>query len=84
MTLAAPGAATRVAPSPGPSSSGSGARTLSRVGLALPVLVILLIKADMPMKSIVGLVRVLRMHWINDLTRSGAHARTEEISRGEV
>ena len=42
MTLAAPGAATRVAPSPGPSSSGSGARTLSRVGLALPVLVILL------------------------------------------
>ncbi|MEA5050921.1 MAG: MATE family efflux transporter [Oscillospiraceae bacterium] len=49
-----------------------------------PVLVILLIKADMPMKSIVGLVRVLRMHWINDLTRSGAHARTEEISRGEV
>ncbi|WP_447946109.1 ABC transporter permease [Microbacterium lacticum] len=41
MTLAAPGAATRVAPSPGPSSSGSGARTLSR-GLALPVLVILL------------------------------------------
>ena len=42
MTLAAPGAATRVAPSPGPSSSGSGARTLSRVGPALPVLVILL------------------------------------------
>ena len=42
MTLAAPGAATRVAPSPGTSSSGSGARTLSRVGLALPVLVILL------------------------------------------
>ncbi|MEA4912768.1 MAG: MATE family efflux transporter [Oscillospiraceae bacterium] len=37
-----------------------------------PVLVILLIKCDMPMKSIVGAVRVLRMHWINDLTHLSA------------
>ncbi len=34
-----------------------------------PVLVILLFKIDMPLKAIVGIVRVLRMKWIHNLTR---------------
>ncbi len=37
-----------------------------------PVLVVLLFKIDMPMKSVVALVRVLRMKWIHNLTRDNA------------
>ncbi len=39
-----------------------------------PVIVVLLFKIDMPMKSIVSLVRVLRMKWIHNLTRDNASA----------
>ncbi|MEG1017000.1 MAG: MATE family efflux transporter, partial [Oscillospiraceae bacterium] len=34
-----------------------------------PVLIILFIKIDMPLKATVGLVRVLKMKWIKNLTR---------------
>lgn len=34
-----------------------------------PIVVIALLKTDMPIKATVGLVRVLRMHWVTNITR---------------
>jgi len=34
-----------------------------------PVFVILILKMDMPLKGAVGLIRVLRMRWVTDMTR---------------
>ncbi len=34
-----------------------------------PILVIALLKVDMPIKATVGFIRVLRMHWVRNVTR---------------
>jgi putative MATE family efflux protein len=34
-----------------------------------PIVVIALLKVDMPIKATVGLIRVLRMHWVTNITR---------------
>ncbi len=44
-----------------------------------PVLVILLLKLDMPLKGTVAMVRILRMRWVNDMTRAPAVAPQQGI-----